>query len=809
MTQQTHFIGIAGIGMSAIARILLQQGKKVSGSDTSKSELKETLRGLGAEIFDKHEESNVPEQAVVVYTSDVNDKHIEMQAAKKKDCIIMHRSEILAEIFHGVDYPLAVTGTHGKTTTSSLLAWVLQEAQRQPSFALGGILSAEGVNSKKGEGPYFVIEADESDGSFLRYRPFGAIVTNIDLDHMNYYQTEESLIDAFRKFTDQVRSPQHLVWYGDDKRLLDLDLSGICYGFGEQCDAILSNYRQNEWASTFDLSWEGKLFPAIEVALPGKHMALNAAAVFILCIQLGLDEKAIRRGLANFKGVNRRSQKVPSDPHVTVIDDYAHHPAEVESTLQGIREAVRDAKLTAVFQPHRYSRLAALAEDLDQLYTAFLPADHIIITDIYAAGEKPIPGIDEQLIYNTLKKELGSKVLYVRKDKLTQYLLENARPLDVIVCLGAGDITHTAHALGEKLIASPPQKWRVGIAFGGPSSEHDVSVNSAQFVFNHLDPQLFDVEPFHVSKGGEWNATRLIKDETSETTVFTSKPIAHDVLDKLLKCDVFFPIMHGTFGEDGIVQGFFEALGRPYVGCNHRASAVCMDKVMSKKLAAFHGLKVVPFVHVTEYDWKQNSKAILDKILDTITFPLIVKPSHIGSSINVNEALDREELKDYITQAFKSDTDVLIESRLRVRDIEFAVFGDAPTAVYPPGEVCTNGKIYSYEDKVGPNGPQTTTQAVLSKELIQKGCDLAAIAYKACNCQGMARVDFLLDEENNFWFNEINPIPGMTSISLYPQICEQNGLPPKELIKSLIINAFARSRKQKEKWQFQPTPVFA
>ncbi|MFA6915730.1 MAG: UDP-N-acetylmuramate--L-alanine ligase [Parachlamydiales bacterium] len=809
MTQHTHFIGIAGIGMSAIARILLQQGKKVSGSDTSKSPLKQSLRALGAEIFDEHAENNVPEQSIVVYTSDVNDKHIEMQAAKKKECIIMHRSEILAEIFHSVDYPLAVTGTHGKTTTSSLLAWVLEQAQRQPYYALGGVLTSEEVNSKKGEGPYFVIEADESDGSFLRYRPFGAIVTNIDLDHMNYYQTEDKLIEAFKQFTDQVRSPQHLVWCGDDTRLLDLDLSGICYGFGEQCDAILSNYRQNEWSSFFDLSWEGKSFPSIEVALPGKHMALNAAGVFILCIQLGLDEKAIRRGLSSFKGVNRRSQKVPSDPTVTVIDDYAHHPAEVDSTLQGIREAIGDARLTAVFQPHRYSRLASLVEELPQLYRSFLAADQIVVTDIYAAGEKPIQGIDEQLVLNALKKELGSKVKYISKDQLVQQLSEFARPMDVFVCLGAGDITHIAHALGKKLLENPPQKWRVGVAFGGPSSEHDVSVNSAQFVFKHLDPQLFEAESFHVSKGGEWNAAKSITDDASETTVFSSKPIAHDVLDKLFGCDVFFPVMHGTFGEDGIVQGFFEALGRPYVGCNHRASAVCMDKVMSKKLAAFHGLKVVPFVHVTEHSWIQDNEAILEEILGNIDFPLIVKPSHIGSSINVNEALNRDQLKEYIEKAFKSDTDVVVESRLKVRDIEFAVFGDAPTAVYPPGEVCTNGKIYSYEDKVGPNGPKITAKAVLPDDMIKKGCELAAIAYKACHCQGMARVDFLLDEEGNFWFNEINPIPGMTSISLYPQICEQNGLPPKELIKSLIVNAFARSRKQKEKWQFQPNPLLA
>lgn len=808
MTEQHHFIGIAGIGMSAIARILLQQGKKVSGSDTGSSPLKQQLRELGAIVYDEHKKENTPKEGTVVYTSDVNHSHIELETAKENGCTIKHRSEMLAELFHAVDYPLAVTGTHGKTSTSSLLASVFEQAQKQPSYALGGILVSENANSKSGDSPYFVIEADESDGSFLKYRPFGAIITNIDLDHMNYYLTEEKLHEAFSQFADQVRSPQHLIWCNDDRRLRELDLSGIGYGFNEDSDAVLSNYRQKGWTSVFDLTWDKKVFQDIEVALPGKHMALNATGVFLLCMQLGLDEKAIRRGLAFFKGVERRSQKVTSEPNVTIIDDYAHHPAEIEATLRGIREAVGDARLMAVFQPHRYSRLASLVDQLPQLYQSFSSADLVVVTDIYAAGEKPIPGIDEQLIYQALKKELGSRVLFVPKGELIKNLLPMIRSLDVVVCLGAGDITKIAHALGQETLKTPPKKWRVGVAFGGPSSEHDISVNSAKFVFKHLDPQLFDVESFHVSKEGAWNKSST-QETNSQPLALATKPIAHDVLDKLLECDVFFPVMHGTFGEDGIVQGFFEALGKPYVGCNHRASAVCMDKVMSKKLAAFHGLKVVPFIHLTEQEWIKDKEASLDIILNTLSFPLIVKPSHIGSSINVNEANTYEELKESIDIAFKSDTDVVIELRLKIRDIEFAVLGDGPAAVYPPGEVCTNGKIYSYEDKVGSNGPETAVKAALPDELIKKGRELAAIAYKACNCQGMARVDFLLDEENDFWFNEINPIPGMTSISLYPKICEQNGLPPQELMKSLILNAFARNRRQKEKWLFQPNSTIS
>lgn len=803
MTEKYHFIGIAGIGMSAIAKLLLQSGKKVSGSDLSTSPIKQALKGLGAEIFDVHTPDNVSERSVVVFTSDIKEGHPELVAAKQKNCRVLHRSQMLAELFHQSKYSLAVSGTHGKTTTSSLLTEVLIAAQKDPVYALGGILCSTGTNSHFGNSDYFAIEADESDSSFLSYTPFGAILTNIDFDHMNHYVTEENLIEAFRKFANQVQSPQHLVWCGDDVRLKGLVLPGVSYGFGHDNDAILSDYRQNGWSSTFDLTWNGKIYTAIEVALPGKHYALNAAAVFILSTLVHIDEAAIRKGLSHFQGVKRRAEKIPTQANVTIIDDYAHHPTEVEAALKGIRKAVGESRLIAFFQPHRYSRLAAMVNDLPQLYRSFLSADIIVTTDLYGSGETPIPGIDGKLVYDALKAGLPERVCYSPRDQLMTWIKENVRPLDTLVFLGAGDITHVAKEAAKELSYHPLKKWRVGVAFGGPSTEHSVSLNSSKFILKNLNEDYFDIVEFGISHEGEWCTPHALQNKH-----FYGAPLSPDMLGQLLSCDVVFPIMHGTYGEDGIVQGFLEAMGKPYVGCDHRSSAVCMDKVLSKKIVSYHGMRVAPFAAMSEGEWHADRNHAIESILQKVNYPLIVKPSHLGSSVNISTAKNKEELEAALDLVFLADTDAIIESRLKVRDIEVAVYGRDQVYVFPPGEVYTQGNIYSYADKVGANGPKTTPKAELSAESIKEVMVLAKEAYRACGCNGMARVDFLLDENGVYWFNEINPIPGFTSISLYPEICAFNGVPPQKLIVELILHALSRHRRQKEKWMFKP-PVVA
>lgn len=802
MKEAYHFIGIAGIGMSAIARLLLQQGKKVSGNDLSASPLKDSLRALGAEIFDVHAASNVSERCTVVYSSDIKNDHVELQKARELGCRILHRSEMLAQLFHAVKFPLAVTGTHGKTTTSSLLTTVLRYAQQDPCYAVGGILQKEGVNSGWGKGQYFVIEADESDSSFLHYSPYGAIVTNIDLDHMNHFKTEKALIEAFKTFTEQVFSKQHLVWCGDDERLCSLKLPGVCYGFNTGCDFQIKNYKQTGWKSVFDIVWKDHIYSSVEISLPGKHAALNAAAVFALCTLLGIEEEGIRGGLASFGGVKRRAEKIPSHENVTIIDDYAHHPTEVEATLKGIRLAAGSRRLIAVFQPHRYSRLATLVNDLPQFYKSYLDADQVVVTDLYAAGEQPIEGINTKLVYDALKQKLGSKVYYCPKETLIKELNKMSHPQDVYIFLGAGDITKIAHEAAGYFREHPPRKWKIGVVFGGPSAEHHISFNSARFIIQNLSPQIFDIETFGISKSGEWRSCKPEKDIIGDKT--QPKALSAEVLESLLGCDVFFPIMHGTFGEDGVVQGFLETLGKPYVGCGHRSSALCMDKVLAKKVAAYHGLPIVPFMHVGHKEWLKNRESITAEIASVIKYPAIVKPSHLGSSICVSEVSGIHQLEEALDNVFKADTDAIIEKRLKARDIEFAVLGNEEAVVFPPGEVCTGGEIYSYEDKTGSKHPPTDTKAALSPHQISKGMELALEAYKACGCQGWARVDFLLDEEGTFWFNEINPIPGCSAISLYPRMCELHGFAPQLLLNELVLSAFAKHREQQHKYTYQP-----
>lgn len=799
-----HFIGIAGIGMSGLARLLLQRKVAVSGSDPSSSLLKGELRHLGAEIFDSQRAENIKPSATVVYSTDISNDNPEMAAARILGCKIIHRSELLAQLVHAAPLSLAVTGTHGKTTTTAILTSILKAGWCYPSFACGGILLPEGTNSSGNDSPYFVFEADESDGSMLRYSPYGAIITNLDNDHLNYYGSMEALEGAIKAFAIQVVSKQHLLFCGDDARLLALNLPGLSYGFSAHCNFQITRISQQGWETTFDLRSHDKVLPDLKFPFPGKHLALNAAAACALALQMDIPEEAIYSGLKNFGGVQRRAERLIEKHGILIIDDYAHHPAAIKATLQAIRGAVGKRRILAIYQPHRYSRMATLP------YTSFLScfdsADNIYITDLYDAGEAPVGGFEPRLLCHALAAVEGGKFHHIPHSKLMETLCCEARPHDVIVALGAGNLTHTAHALATHFDSNPPKKWRIGVAFGGPSPEHSVSLLSARFVQDSLCPEGYDIELYGIARSGHWNLYKDIPKEISLASPFPSTTMSAEVLASLQQCDLLFPIMHGPYGEDGIVQGFFEVLNKPYVGCGHRSAAVCMDKVLCKKIAIHHGLLTAPFVQLSSAKWRaEDQSAILDDILQKVALPLIVKPSHIGSSIALGLATTRSELSCAIEDACKADDEILIEKRLFARDIEFAVLDDELTCVLPPGEILTNGKPYDYLDKVGSKGPPTTPCASLPPDWIEKGMEAARTAYLSCGCQGFARVDFLLDAEGNFWFNEINPIPGMTAISLYPQMCQVQGIPPSELMDRLVVHALQRHRDKQQRQQYTPS----
>jgi UDP-N-acetylmuramate--alanine ligase len=438
MTQKYHFIGIGGIGMSGLARLLLSRNIPVSGSDLAITNTVESLIQEGAVIRKGHAPENIPPQSIVVYTSDIRDDNPEFQAAIQRKLPMLHRSDLLATLLEG-HKALAVAGTHGKTSTTALLASVLIHAGLDPSFAVGGIVSGIRSNAKLGKGEFFPFEADESDRSFLKFHPFGAIVTNIDQDHLCAYNGRfVELVDAFKIFASQVKSSKHFFWCCDDPNLQELGLKGQSYGWSEKSDWKLIGFQQKGFSSYFDLEHEGSDYTQIKLALSGKHNVLNAAGVFGLALTLGIPESKVREAFENFQGVQRRCERKGEMSGVEFWDDYAHHPVEIKATLKGIKEAIYPRRLIAVFQPHRYSRTKNC---IGQYGMIFDDADEVIVTDIYAAGEQPISGISHSLIVDEVNSHSTVPCRYVCRSALNHYLSEFVRPYDTVVTLGAGDIT--------------------------------------------------------------------------------------------------------------------------------------------------------------------------------------------------------------------------------------------------------------------------------------------------------------------------------------------------------------------------------
>lgn len=793
--EKCHFIGIGGIGMSGLARMMLARNIKITGSDIATSYVTEGLEKAGAKVFIGHSEDHIKANMTVIYGSDIKANNPEYQAALRLQCPILHRSDLLAYLMKGYKN-LTITGTHGKTTTSALLTYVLSFADLDPAFAVGGIIQQLQSNAGHGKGDYFVAEADESDGTFLKYHSYGAIITNIDLDHMNHFVSEECLLQSFQQFASQVASSEHLFWCGDDYRLQCLSLHGISYGLGKDCILRAHNVRQEGWKNVFDVTFQGKYYRQIEVALIGHHNVLNALAVFGLALSLGVKEDVLRRALISFEGAKRRCDKKGEVQGVLILDDYAHHPSEITTTLKGIRMAVGEKRLVAVFQPHRYSR----TKDCLGTYAGiFENADVLVITDLFGAGETPIPGVSHEPVLAEIQKATRIPCRYIPRHDLVQFLAKYVRPHDVVVTLGAGDVTKVGAELMEELRLTPVQKLRVGVCYGGRSSEHEISLLSAHNIYSALHSDYYDLHHFGITQHGQWLSSpavmskleALVKDQAAFSI---ESLLPSHILSELLECDLLFPVLHGSYGEDGTIQGLFEMLDKAYVGCDHRSAAVCMDKALTKTLVLAKGIATAPFVKISQYEWNTNSEEIQHYICDTLTFPMYVKPVHLGSSVGVYKVDSKMQLKSAIDNALKVDTDLIVENGIQGRELEFAVLGNDEITVYPPGEIHSAGQIYDYENKYGAQGMRTSAMAALSSDLQEEGMALAKRAYLAAGCIGFARVDFFFDTHNKYWFNEINPIPGFTSTSLYPQMCMANGLPTQDLLDRLIILALQRKR---------------
>jgi UDP-N-acetylmuramate--alanine ligase len=455
-----HFVGIGGIGMSGIAEVLLNLGYAVQGSDASENANVKRLREKGATIWVGHSANNLGDAEVVVVSTAIKRDNPELVGARAKRVPVVRRAEMLAELMR-LKSCIAIAGTHGKTTTTSLVAALLEAGDFDPTVINGGIIEAYGTNARLGGGSWMVVEADESDGTFLKLPADIAIVTNVDPEHLDHFKTFEAVQEAFRSFVENlpfygfaVMCTDHAVVHQLVGRLEDRRV--ITYGENPQADVRLVDLDHVNGASHFSVMFRDRAgdnvheIKALTLPMPGRHNALNATAAIAVAHELGIGDDTIRTALARFGGVRRRFTKTGEWNGVTIIDDYGHHPVEIAAVLRAARESTK-GQVIAVMQPHRFTRLHSLFE---QFSTCFNDADTVIVAPVYAAGEAPIAGADRDSLVQGLRARGHRQVIALEgPQELARIVRRLAFPGDMVVCLGAGNITQWAYALPGELAA--------------------------------------------------------------------------------------------------------------------------------------------------------------------------------------------------------------------------------------------------------------------------------------------------------------------------------------------------------------------
>lgn len=462
-----HFVGIGGIGMSGIAEVLHNLGYQVQGSDIAEGYNVERLRAAGISVMVGHDAANLGAAQVVVTSTAVKRDNPEVVAARQRLIPVVRRAEMLAELMR-LKWGIAIGGTHGKTTTTSLVATVLEAARLDPTVINGGIINAYGTNTRLGEGDWMVVEADESDGSFLRLPAVAAVVTNMDAEHLDHWGTEEAMKQGYAQFVGNIPFYGFAVLCADHPNVQamipQIDRRLITYGFSPQADVRAERLITDRMGATFEVTVQDRAtgrsrsLKPMRLPMLGQHNVQNALAAIAVGMEMDIDEGTIRSALAGFKGVKRRFTRVGEANGIQIIDDYGHHPVEIAAVLKAARQAgARD--VIAVVQPHRYSRLQALFEDFCQCMN---DAGTVIVADVYAAGEAPIPGFDRDALVDGLRAHGHRSVVPLPgPDSLPEMVNAIAKPGDYVICLGAGNITGWAHGLPEQLAALQPRGPRL------------------------------------------------------------------------------------------------------------------------------------------------------------------------------------------------------------------------------------------------------------------------------------------------------------------------------------------------------------
>jgi len=444
--QRIHFIGIGGSGMSGLARIALDDGIEVSGSDSKDSSVLAALVALGAKVSTSHSATNLAGVDVVIFSTAIATTNPEYIEAKRLNLPLLTRAKALSLLMDG-NFKIAVAGTHGKTTTSSMATVAFQSCGADPSFAIGGTLTASGANAHRGTGKFFIAEADESDGSFIEYRPDAAIITNIEHDHVDFFATPEAVTKAFAEFAETIAPNGLLVYCADDQGSRTLGESvthcrTVSYGVSDGSELTIDQIELTAQGSSARALWKSRVVGSLELSVPGHHNLLNSAGSLALGLALELNPAQLMSGLKSFRGAGRRFELKSTLHGIRIVDDYGHHPTEISVTLDAARRYADSGRVLVIFQPHRYSRTQAF---LDAFAVALDKADDVTLLEIYAAGEQPILGVSASLIVEKMK----NGTFLPNFADAAERIIELARPGDVILTLGAGDVNSLAAIIAE------------------------------------------------------------------------------------------------------------------------------------------------------------------------------------------------------------------------------------------------------------------------------------------------------------------------------------------------------------------------
>lgn len=759
-----HFIGIGGAGMSALAKILIERGFEVSGSDAKDSPTLDMLKNLGARIFVGHKAENILNEKgnpvdAIVCSSAIPADNPEVIAAGKFQIAKFHRSDINAYLLNA-KRGIAVAGSHGKTTTTSMIGYVLQNANIDPTIIIGGESIDLGTGAILGKGDWLVSEADESDGSFVTLKPAIAVVTNIEDDHLDHYGTIEKIRDAFKVFienTDREKGIVVLCLDNDNLRELakNIDRKIISYAIEHDADFTAHNIRTTTKGVNFEVMHGDKILGKVQLAIHGRHNVLNALATIATALEVGVSFAKIAEGLSNFHGAKRRFQVKGRVRNILVVDDYGHHPTEIAATLKAARE-VKPNKVVCIFQPHRYSRTQLLLKDFGG---AFKDADILILTDVYSAGEEKISGVSGESILQEVLSTTNQAVSYIpKREDIAAAIKDQLTAGDLVITMGAGDIYKTGEELLDLLKAE--RRKKIIVVCGGTSTEAEVSRRTGKAIADALKSKNYNVELMELNP----------------------QTFASTIREK--NCSIVFNALHGKYGEDGLIQGTLDMLKIPYTGSDVLAAALTMDKVATKHFLNSAQISTPKFAVYREVDRRDELAAEIEK---NFGLPVVIKAAAQGSSIGVSIVENSEDIDEAIDNAFTFGDEILVEEFIKGRELTVAVMGNEDDAeALPVIEITTTTGRYDYKSKYTKGMSTHIVPAEIPDAVTDEVQRLAVAAFKICKCAGVARVDMMLSEENIPYVIEVNSVPGMTETSLVPDAARAAGIEFPDLCEKIL-----------------------